>query len=101
MQIVCKRCRVPKGLTETEIKERAYKKEEKQGGKEDSIRWADHKPKRKKAKNTSCTCNVCGAEFLGTDKRCRFCSPKCRKIGESQYNKEQYKIRKAARGAIK
>lgn len=91
----------PKELTEGEIKERAYEKEEKQGGQEASTKRADYKPKRKKAKNTSCTCNVCGAEFLGTDRRCRFCSPKCRKIGESQYNKEQYKIRKAAKGVMK
>ena len=91
----------PKELTETEIKECTYKKEEKQGEKEASAKGVNHKTKRKKVKNTPCTCNVCGADFLGTDRRCRFCSPECRKIGKSRYNKEQYKIRKAAKGAMK
>ena len=91
----------PKELTEAEIKERAYKNEEKQDEKGASRKRAYHTPKRKKAKNTPCTCNACGAEFLGINRCCRFCSPECRKIGESQYNKEQYKIRKAAKGVMK
>ena len=91
----------PKKLTEAEMKERNLEEKRKQGKTEVSKKRTYHIPKRKKAKNTPCTCNICGVEFLGINRCCRFCSPECRKIGESEYNKEQYKIRKAAKGVMK
>lgn len=91
----------PKQLTEAEVKEHALEKERKKGGEGAITKRSYNQPKRKKAKNTPCTCNICGAEFLGVNRCSRFCSPECRKIGESQYNKEQYKIRKAAKGVMK
>lgn len=91
----------PKELTEAEIKERAVKEEEKQGGKEVSTKRSYHMRESKKSKKTPCTCHICGIEFLGHNRCCKFCSPECRKIGESRYNKEQYKIRKTAKGVMK
>lgn len=84
----------PKNLTEAEIKERELEQKRKQGEKEEVTKRSNNRPKKTNAKNTPCTCHICGTEFLGTNKRCKFCSPECRKIGESRYNKELYKIRK-------
>ena len=83
------------------MKERNLEEKRKQGKTEVSKKRTYHIPKRKKAKNTPCTCNICGTEFLGVNRCSRFCSPECRKIGESRYNKEQYKIRKSAKGVMK
>ena len=91
----------PKEPTEAEIKERALEKKRKQGVKEVVKKHTHHMSKSNKAKKTPCTCHICGTEFLGHNRCCKFCSPECRKIGESRYNKEQYKIRKTEKGVMK
>lgn len=88
----------PKELMEAEIKERDLEEKRKQDEKQGVTKRSNKRPKKTNAKNTPCTCHTCGTEFLGANRCSKFCSPECRKIGVSRYNKEQYKIRKAAKG---
>ena len=87
----------PKKLTEAEIKERDLEQNLKKDVEEGRTKRAYHMRESKKEKKTPCTCHICGTEFLGSNKCCKYCSKECREKGNLQYSREYNEKRRNER----